>query len=98
MAKVAKAKIMVAKDGPYLVYGSMPIDKQIIGIGKEGEPDKWIQGKRYPQAKPVHCAAAENQKVNPSATEPTPRSDLKALKPLAERPMINKQRSWTAPH
>ena len=42
MVKEARAKIMVTKGGPYLVYGSIPIDKQIIGIGKEGEPDKWI--------------------------------------------------------
>ena len=37
-------KIKIIKDGPYLVSGGLPIDKQIIGIGKEGEPEKWIQG------------------------------------------------------
>ena len=41
-------KIIVTKDGPYLVSGSLPIDKQIIGIGKDGEPEKWIQGKNVP--------------------------------------------------
>lgn len=39
---------MIAKDGPYLVSGDLPIDKQIIGIGKDGEPDRWIKGKEYP--------------------------------------------------
>jgi CDGSH-type Zn-finger protein len=43
MAK--EQKIMVTKDGPYLVCGGLPIDKQIIGIGSEGEPEKWIKGK-----------------------------------------------------
>jgi hypothetical protein len=39
MAKTTKAKIMVTKDGPYLVSGGLSIDKQIIGVGKEGEPE-----------------------------------------------------------
>lgn len=38
------AKVMITKDGPYLVSGGLPIDKQIIGIGEEGEPEKWITG------------------------------------------------------
>jgi hypothetical protein len=37
MAKETGVKIMVTKDGPYLVSGGLPIDKQIIGIGKENE-------------------------------------------------------------
>ena len=45
------AKIIVTKDGPYLVSGSLPIDKQIIGIGKDSEPEKWIQGKKAPSGK-----------------------------------------------
>ncbi|MDD1776461.1 MAG: CDGSH iron-sulfur domain-containing protein [Candidatus Methanomethylicus sp.] len=43
-----KPKIMVTKDGPYLVSGGLPIDKQIIGIGKENEPEVWIQGGTVP--------------------------------------------------
>ena len=46
-----KSKIMITKDGPYLISGDLPIDKQIIGIGKDNEPEKWIKGKKYP-AKP----------------------------------------------
>ena len=41
-------KIVITKDGPYLVFGGLPIDKKIIGIGKENEPEKWIQGKKIP--------------------------------------------------
>ena len=46
VAKEMKPKIVVAKDGPYLVSGGLPIGKQIIGIGQEGEPEKWIKGKK----------------------------------------------------
>jgi CDGSH-type Zn-finger protein len=39
-------KIMITENGPYLVSVGLPIDKQIIGIGKEGEPEKWITGRK----------------------------------------------------
>jgi CDGSH-type Zn-finger protein len=48
------AKIMITKDGPYIVSGGLPIDKQIIGIGKEKEPENWIKGKKVPSGE--HCA------------------------------------------
>lgn len=40
------AKIMITKDGPYLVSGGLPIDKQIIGIGEDDEPENWIKDKK----------------------------------------------------
>jgi CDGSH-type Zn-finger protein len=49
-----EAKIAVVKDGPYLVSGGLPIDKQVIGIGTDGEPEKWVQGKKVPSAE--NCA------------------------------------------
>jgi CDGSH-type Zn-finger protein len=64
MAKETRRKIMVTKDGPYLVYGGLPIDKQIIGIGKEGEPEKWIQGKNVPAGETCalcRCGESKNK-------------------------------------
>ena len=43
-----ESKIMITKDGPYLVSGGLPIDKQIIGIGEENEPKFWVEGKKVP--------------------------------------------------
>ncbi len=41
--------IKVMKNGPYMVFAKVPLDEEIIGIGPEGEPDKWIQGEKYPE-------------------------------------------------
>jgi CDGSH-type Zn-finger protein len=46
--RVKKVKIRITKDGPYIISGKIFLDKQIIGVNKEGDPDKWIQGKKYP--------------------------------------------------
>ena len=36
---MGKGKIVILKNGPYMVSGNLPLDKKIIGIGSDGEPD-----------------------------------------------------------
>lgn len=59
------AKVMITKDGPYLVSGALPINKEIIGIGKEGEPEKWIKGKKIIPSNAscalCRCGGSENK-------------------------------------
>ncbi len=47
-------KVVITKNGPYLVSGNLPLVKEISKIGKEGEPEKWVKGKKYPKQK--NCA------------------------------------------
>jgi len=57
-------KIMITKDGPYLVSGNLPIDKQIIATGNEGEPEKWLKGKNVPSNQPCalcRCGESNNK-------------------------------------
>jgi len=44
-----KGKIVVAKNGPYRVSGGLPLRKEIAKAGKEGEPERWVKGMRYPR-------------------------------------------------
>jgi CDGSH-type Zn-finger protein len=58
------AKIMITKDGPYLVSGNLSIDKQIIAIGEEGEPEKWVKSKNVPSNQPCalcRCGQSKNK-------------------------------------
>jgi CDGSH-type Zn-finger protein len=41
-------KVVVTKDGPYLVSGGMPLAMQTIGVDKEGQSIKWIEGGAIP--------------------------------------------------
>ncbi len=59
-----KAKVMVAKDGPYILFGGLPLDKQIIGIGDEKEPEKWIRRKKTTSSETCalcRCGASKNK-------------------------------------
>jgi len=42
------AKVVIVKNGPYRVSGAPPLSKQIIGVSKEGESERWEQGQGYP--------------------------------------------------
>ncbi len=57
-------KVMITKDGPYLLSGNLPIDKQIITMGKNGEPEKWAKGRCLPSNQPCalcRCGESKNK-------------------------------------
>jgi CDGSH-type Zn-finger protein len=41
------AKVVITRDGPYLVSGRVPLSKQIIGANQKGESETWEQGQTY---------------------------------------------------
>src|SRR5271165_690099 len=40
--------VQIAKNGPYLVTGRLPLQKQTIGTNSAGESVTWIEGEAYP--------------------------------------------------
>jgi CDGSH-type Zn-finger protein len=42
------AKIKVSKNGPYLIYGGIPIRKLVIIAGSDGTATEWQPGTKYP--------------------------------------------------
>lgn len=51
--KKEKNKIIVSKNGPYIVSGNLPLMKEISINDSEGNPAKWKKGKSYPNKD--HC-------------------------------------------
>jgi CDGSH-type Zn-finger protein len=43
-----KARVVVAKNGPYLVTGSIQLSRQTIGANAEGASETWIESHAYP--------------------------------------------------
>jgi CDGSH-type Zn-finger protein len=41
-------RIKVAKDGPYIVSGGVPLARESVVIGGDGEPAKWEKGPTFP--------------------------------------------------
>ncbi len=58
------AKIVVTKDGPYLVTGDLPVDRQIIGVDEDNNSDKWIKAENGTVGESFalcHCGGSENK-------------------------------------
>ena len=45
------AKIRISKNGPYLIYGELPIQKMVIIAESDGTATEWQLGVKYPQQK-----------------------------------------------
>lgn len=57
-------KVLITKDGPYIVSGNLSMNKEIIIIGKDDEPEKWAKGKKYPSNEPCalcRCGESKNK-------------------------------------
>ena len=44
----AAAQVQIAKDGPYLVSGSLPLSTEVIGANREGDSVAWKPGAKFP--------------------------------------------------
>jgi len=60
---VGSGKIVVSKDGPYLVSGNLPLVREIAVPDSEGHPVKWAKGKSYPtQENYALCRCGQSKK------------------------------------
>ena len=56
-------KIVVSKNGPYLVYGDVPLSVQTIGSDAKGESVKWTETKPFPAQAEYHlCRCGHSNK------------------------------------
>jgi len=61
---VKKGKIVVSKNGPYLVTGGLPLYREISRVGREDAPEKWVKGKRYPaREKYALCRCGKSRRM-----------------------------------
>lgn len=47
-SKKKNCKVVITKNGPYLVSGGLPLNKEIIITDTKGTPIKWKKGHHYP--------------------------------------------------
>jgi CDGSH-type Zn-finger protein len=59
---MAEKKIIISKDGPYLVSGNVPLEKEISVCDGNGIPIKWKKGEKIPCGK--NCALCRCGKSN----------------------------------
>jgi CDGSH-type Zn-finger protein len=58
-------KVIISKDGPYLVTGDVPLSKEIIDTNENGESVKWKSGEKYPSKKQYALCRCGNSSNKP---------------------------------
>jgi len=57
-------KIVVSKNGPYLVSGSTPMVVETIGVDRHGLSTQWVEGEKFPEAETFalcRCGGSQNK-------------------------------------
>ena len=57
-------KVSIVKDGPYLVSGKIPLEKEIATFGRSGELEEWKKGEKYPEQEAYalcRCGQSKNK-------------------------------------
>src|SRR5271157_105318 len=60
--------ITIAKDGPYMVSGSLPLGKEIIVVDREENPVSWKKGDGYPEQERCALCRCGNSSNKPYCT------------------------------
>jgi len=58
-------KVAVAKNGPYLVSGGLPLAKQSIGTNAAGESTEWVPGESFPRQEQYALCRCGHSKSKP---------------------------------
>jgi CDGSH-type Zn-finger protein len=93
------AKVVITKNGPYLVTGNVPLSKKIIGANAKGESETWEEGEKYPaQEKYALCRCGHSKgkpycdgthaKVHFDGTETAPRAPYKMQAEVLDGPVM----------
>jgi CDGSH-type Zn-finger protein len=57
-------KIIIAENGPYIVSGNLPLEKEIMVPDEEGNPKAWQAGEKYPNKENYalcRCGRSQNK-------------------------------------
>jgi len=57
-----QVRVVISKDGPYLVSGNVPLSKQTIAVDADGGSESWVEGKKFPaQGKYALCRCGQSK-------------------------------------
>ena len=60
-----EVKVLVSKNGPYLVSGDIPLARQTIGSDAQGESQTWEEGDAYPRQATYALCRCGHSKTKP---------------------------------
>jgi len=91
------AHVLVSEDGPYIVTGSVPLSKQIIGTDPEGGSETWEQGKVYDLQETYSLCRCGNSRTKPFCDGSHLRSHFKGTETASREPYLKQADAMEGP-
>lgn len=88
MPSPGKMKIVVSKDGPYLVYGGIPLSLMIIEPNKEGLSWDWKEAKDFPVKEEYSLCRCGQSKNKPYCDSSHLRAKFDGTETATRRPFV----------
>ncbi len=90
-------KVVIAKNGPYLVSGNLPLSKEISTLGEEGQPETWVKGKEYPKQKNYALCRCGHSQNKPYCDGTHTKINFDGRETADRKPYLNQADKLTGP-
>jgi CDGSH-type Zn-finger protein len=98
MAKEEKpARVVVTKDGPYVIQGKVPLAVQTIVTDAEGGSETWVEGKTYPAQEKYALCRCGHSKTKPFCDGMHAKIGFDGMETASHRPYLDQAEAVDGP-
>jgi CDGSH-type Zn-finger protein len=90
-------KIVVSKDGPYIVTGSVPLEVQVIVPNKQGLSWDWKRGKVFEKQGEYHLCRCGQSKTKPFCDNSHLKVKFDGTETASRKPYLRAAEVWDGP-
>ncbi len=91
------ARILISKDGPYIVTGHIPLAKQTISTDPDGGSEKWTKGKTYPTPEKYALCRCGQSKKKPFCDGTHAKIGFDGTEAASREPYLNQAKVFDGP-
>lgn len=92
-----KQRIKVSMNGPYLVFGRIPLITLTIGTDVRGEPNQWRAGKKYPSQESYSLCRCGQSKNKPFCDGTHAKINFEGTETASREPYIKRAKKIDGP-
>ena len=93
----ARSKVVIVKDGPYLVSGRLPLARVIAKVGRSGEPEEWQEGERFPKQESYALCRCGKSRSKPFCDGTHVRARFKGVETASRKPFDQMAKRFKGP-
>jgi CDGSH-type Zn-finger protein len=90
-------RIVVSKNGPYIVYGSIPLSVQTMVPNKDGESWDWKEGKTLPSTQEFKLCRCGRSKNKPFCDDTHKTTHFDGTETATRRPFMREAETYEGP-